>query len=65
MEPFDSLHEQGRQYRRLAQFATTHDERLRLENLSLETFANAEALDRLSEDGAPPMRDPMPWTAPR
>ena len=58
METVSSLRKQAREYLRLAEFATTHEERMRLENLSVDALERAEALDRWSGDGAPPMGDP-------
>jgi hypothetical protein len=58
METVSSLRKQAREYLRLAEFATTHEERMRLENLSFDALDRAEALDRWSGDGAPPMSDP-------
>jgi hypothetical protein len=58
METVSSLRKEAREYLRLAEFATTHEERMRLENLSIDALDRAEALDRWSGDGAAPMGDP-------
>jgi hypothetical protein len=58
METVSSLRKQAREYLRLAEFATTHEELMRLENLSVDALERAEALDRWSGGGAPPMGDP-------
>jgi hypothetical protein len=58
METVSSLRKQAREYLRLAEFAITHEERMHLENLSVDALERAEALDRWSGDGAPPMGDP-------